>query len=80
MKTPRESCVQRGRRQGDPLSVVEGLGLLMKKAAEGRGVFAEIRRNKISVSHLQYVEDTIFLGVANIKNARVINRILKNEL
>lgn len=76
--------LQKGLRQGDPLSpfifllVAEGLSLLMKKATNG-GFFApaEIGRNKIGVSHLQFEDDTIFLGSASVENARVMKRILK---
>lgn len=81
----REFCLQRGLRQGDPLSsfifllAAEGLSLLMKKAVDG-GFFKplEIGRNKINVSHLQFADDIIFLGAADIENARVIKRIQKN--
>lgn len=80
-----EFQLQRGLRQGDPLSplifllAAEGLSLLMKKASNG-GFFkpAEIGREKIRVFHLQFADDTIFLEAANSENVRVIKRILKN--
>lgn len=69
--------LQRGLRQGDPLSpflfliAAEGLYILMRKTTS-IGLFkaAEIGREKVVVSHLQFVDDTILLGSASMENAR----------
>ncbi|XP_071718854.1 uncharacterized protein [Rutidosis leptorrhynchoides] len=65
----REFSMGRGVRQGDPLSpflfilAAEGLNILTKAAVD-RGLFkgVEIGRDKVVVSHLQYADDTMFLG------------------
>ncbi|KAL8521044.1 hypothetical protein ACS0TY_011549 [Phlomoides rotata] len=51
----------------------------MSRATE-RGFFraVEIGNERILVSHLQFADDTIFLGDATIENARTIKRILRN--
>ncbi|XP_071739221.1 secreted RxLR effector protein 78-like [Rutidosis leptorrhynchoides] len=64
-----EFSLGRGIRQGDPLSpflfilAAEGLNILTKAATE-KGLFkgVEIGRDKVNISHLQYADDTIFLG------------------
>lgn len=80
-----EFKLERGLRQGDPLSpflfliVAEGLSILMNKAAElelFRG--AIIRRNNIHVSHLQFADDTLLMGEESVENARTMKRILRN--
>lgn len=63
--------MERGLRQGDPLSpflfvlAAEGISLMMEKAAE-MGLFKpmEVGRRRIEISHLQFVDDTLFLGDA----------------
>ncbi|XP_071739104.1 uncharacterized mitochondrial protein AtMg01250-like [Rutidosis leptorrhynchoides] len=74
----------RGVRQGDPLSpflfilAAEGLNILTKAAVD-RGLFrgVEIGRDKVVVSHLQYADDTMFLGEWSTTNARNLFKILK---
>ncbi|XP_071715148.1 uncharacterized protein [Rutidosis leptorrhynchoides] len=65
----KEFRLQRGIRQGDPLSpylfiiASEGLNILAKIAARKkiiRGV--EIGRDRINITHLQFANDTIFFG------------------
>lgn len=80
-----EFALERGIRQGDPLSpflfliASEGLSLLMKRAVE-RGLVkaAEIGRDKISISHIQYADDTMFIIDGQRDNAEAIKRLLNN--
>lgn len=76
--------LQRGLRQGDPLLpflflvAAEGLNLLVRRAVEMEMlVAAQIGRDKIRVSHIQYANDTMFIveGVKN--NVKAIRWILK---
>lgn len=63
-----EFTLEMGIRQGDPLSpllfliAAKGLNLFTTRAVE-RGLLkaANIGRNKIQVSHIQYAGDTIFV-------------------
>lgn len=66
--------LQRGLRQGDPLSpflfvlVVEALNLMIRKATGLRlwkGV--ECRKNGLAITHLQYADDTLILCDANLE-------------
>ncbi|XP_071694839.1 uncharacterized protein [Rutidosis leptorrhynchoides] len=79
-----EFNLERGVRQGDPLSpflfilATEGLNVLAKNAVEKRlfsGV--EVGMNKVIISHLQYADDTIFFGVWNDGNIRNLMKLLK---
>ena len=80
----KEFYPQRGLRQGDLLSpllfniVAEGLSGLMSKAIN-RGLYRGflVGINKVEVSLLQYVDDTIFLGEATMENVRAIKAILR---
>ncbi|XP_071705038.1 uncharacterized protein [Rutidosis leptorrhynchoides] len=65
----KEFSFLRGIRQGDPLSpylfiiMAEGLNTFIKRALEGnlfKGV--EIGKDRVSISHLQYADDTIIFG------------------
>ncbi|XP_071728212.1 uncharacterized mitochondrial protein AtMg01250-like [Rutidosis leptorrhynchoides] len=76
--------LERGVRQGDPLSpflfiiAAEGLSILTKTVIENglyKGV--EIGNNKILVPHLQYADDTIFLGEWSRRNASNLMKLLK---
>ncbi|GJZ35962.1 reverse transcriptase domain, reverse transcriptase zinc-binding domain protein [Tanacetum coccineum] len=65
-----EFRLERGVRQGDPLSpflfivAAEGLNAMVNDAVD-KGVFKGIKvgTNNVVVSHLQYADDTIFFGV-----------------
>lgn len=77
--------LQRGLRQGDPLSpylfliAAEGLDILMTRATSS-GMFkaGEIGKDKVLVLHLQFADDTILLGAATTKNAWTSRRVLQN--
>lgn len=70
-------------RQGDPIShflflvVVECFSRLMSLASE-KGFFkaAEIDRDKVLVSHLQFVDDTILMGEGGVEDVKALKRIL----
>ncbi|GKV32613.1 hypothetical protein SLEP1_g41207 [Rubroshorea leprosula] len=78
-----EFPISNGLRQGDPLSpflfllVAEGLGGLVKKA-EGEGLLkgVEIGRGGMVLSLLQFADDTVFMGKADVDNLRVVKAIL----
>lgn len=80
-----EFALERGIRQGDPLSpflflvAAEGLNMLVKRAVE-RGLVraAEVGRNKVRVSHIQYADDTLFIVDGMKENAVAIRRLLNN--
>jgi hypothetical protein len=71
----KEFNIQRGLKQGDPLApflfllVAEGFGGVMKKAA-GDNLFKgfSIGGYGISISHLQYADDTLCIGEASVQN------------
>nr|KAJ0210611.1 hypothetical protein LSAT_V11C400216830 [Lactuca sativa] len=76
--------MERGIRQGDPLSpflfilAAEGLNVAMEEVVEQR-IFKGISlpRSGPVLSHLQYVDDVIFLGAWSISNAKNLIRILR---
>ncbi|GKV33388.1 hypothetical protein SLEP1_g41905 [Rubroshorea leprosula] len=79
-----EFKVEKGLRQGDPLSpflflmIGEGLnGLVQKAATEGlfRGV--EIGRRGLECSLLQFADDTIIMGKADTENVFMVKTILQ---
>lgn len=79
-----EFKLERGIRQGDPLSpflffiVAEGLNLLMSRAcSEGliRGV--EVGYDKVIVSHLQYADDTLFVLDGTEENVRALKWMMQ---
>jgi len=71
----KESNIQSGLKQGDPLApflfllVVEGLSGLMHNAVE-RNLFKgfEVKRGGVTLSHLQYTYDTLCIGEASVEN------------
>ncbi|GJU27326.1 cysteine-rich receptor-like protein kinase [Tanacetum coccineum] len=79
-----EFCLERGVRQGDPLSpflfilAAEGLNAIIREAVD-KGVFRGIKigSDNVVVSHLQYADDTIFFGEWNKENAKALMCILK---
>ncbi|XP_057780066.1 uncharacterized protein LOC130998670 [Salvia miltiorrhiza] len=79
-----EFQLERGIRQGDPLSpflflvVAEGLNILTERAVQ-RGLLEpfNVENGDLRVSHLQYADDTMFLVSEKVENARAIRSILK---
>ncbi|MCH99250.1 RNA-directed DNA polymerase (Reverse transcriptase), partial [Trifolium medium] len=79
-----EININRGLKQGDPLApflfllVVEGFGGAMRKAVD-IGVFKgfPIRGGGLSISHLQYADDTLCIGEASVENLWAIKAILR---
>nr|GEV31370.1 putative ribonuclease H protein At1g65750 family [Tanacetum cinerariifolium] len=79
-----EFNLERGVRQGDMLSLflfilaVEGLNALVNEAVE-KGIFKGIAvgNDSVVVSHLQYADDTLFLGDWSKENAKTLVCILK---
>jgi hypothetical protein len=74
----------KGLKQGDPLTpflfllVVEGVGVLMKRAVElsfFKG--SQINYSEHVVSHLQYADDTLFTGEACVENLWSMKTILR---
>jgi exonuclease III len=80
----REVNIARGLKQGDPLApflfllVAEGIGLLMSRAVS-IGFFKPFvfRNSDVVVSHLQYADDTLFIGDACVENLWCIKAILR---
>ncbi|XP_071685671.1 uncharacterized protein [Rutidosis leptorrhynchoides] len=79
-----EFRIERGVRQGDPISpflfiiAAEGLNLLTKRAIEcGLYKGVKIGSEDINISHLQYADDTIFLGEWNRQNFCNLMKLLK---
>ncbi|XP_071699108.1 uncharacterized protein [Rutidosis leptorrhynchoides] len=79
-----EFLIERGVRQGDPLSpflfliAAEGLNFLVKKVC-GVGLFrgVEIGKDKVKLSHLQFADDTIFVGEWHNQNFCNLMKVLK---
>lgn len=76
--------MERGLRQGDPLSpflfliVVEALQITMLEACNN-GIYKGIHLNKFgsNISLLQYADDALFFGKWSLTNARNFVKILK---
>ena len=79
-----EFSPQRGLRQRDPLApflfnvVVEALNGLLKSATK-KNMYTgfPVGSNNVRISILQYADDTIFFGEANMENVRVIKAVLR---
>ncbi|GKV50472.1 hypothetical protein SLEP1_g57172 [Rubroshorea leprosula] len=79
-----EFYLERGLRQGDPLSpflflmIMEGLNGLVKKAGtEGLLQGIEIGKRGLTVSLLQFADDTVILGRAASENILMVKAILR---
>ncbi|CAJ2635027.1 unnamed protein product [Trifolium pratense] len=79
-----EFSLRRGLRQGDPLSpflfllAVEGLNVLME-AMVARNLFMGYSiggQESVRVSHLQFADDTLLLGVRSWANVRALRAVL----
>ncbi|CAJ2657018.1 unnamed protein product [Trifolium pratense] len=79
-----EFPLRRGLRQGDPLSpflfllAAEGLNVLME-AMVARNLFTGYNigeQGLVSVSHLQFADDTLLLGVKSWANVRALRAVL----
>lgn len=74
----RSSQWRKGLRQGDPIElflflvVAEGLNGMLKRAVNTFGSL-----NPLSVSLLQFADDTLFIGKASIQNAVLLKCILR---
>lgn len=71
-------------RQGDPISpflfliVTEGLNVVINEAVrQGHYKGTLVGNNKVSLSHLQYADDTIFFGEGNMINAKKLMGIME---
>ncbi|XP_057810311.1 uncharacterized protein LOC131024792 [Salvia miltiorrhiza] len=78
-----EFSMERGLRQGDPMSpflfliAAEGLHSLIQKATSKQLLFpAEVGSENVLISHLQYADDTIFILNGSERNAAVVKNIL----
>lgn len=79
-----EFPIRKGVRQGDPLSpflfiiAMEGLNIAMREACD-KGLFGGIKipNSNISISHLFYADDAIFLGNWDKNYILTLSRILK---
>lgn len=79
-----EINIQRGLKQGDPLApflfllVVEGLSGLVR-SAESHGLYEgfKVGNSGLSISHLQYADDTLFVGEASMQNLWSLKTILR---
>lgn len=80
-----EFKMERGIRQGDPLShflflvAAEGLNLLTKRAvARGLLKACKMGRERVEVSHIQYADDTLFMVEGNKENVEALRWLLMN--
>jgi hypothetical protein len=79
-----EINIRKGLKQGDPLApflfllVAEGLGAIMRQAVElNRFVPFKVGRGELPISHLQYADDTVFIGKALVENLWVMKAALR---
>ncbi|GKB29832.1 putative RNA-directed DNA polymerase, eukaryota, reverse transcriptase zinc-binding domain protein [Tanacetum coccineum] len=79
----KEFKIERGLRQGDPLSpflfilAVEALNIALLEATNNN-IFhgIQVGKDKIHVSHLQFADDALIIGVWSRTNAKNLSRIL----
>ncbi|KAK2356246.1 hypothetical protein QL285_093594 [Trifolium repens] len=79
-----EFNITRGLKQGDPLApflfllVAEGLGAIMRQAVTFHrfGPF-KVGSENLPVSHLQYADETVFIGEANVENLWTMKAMLR---
>lgn len=81
----KESQLERGLRQGNPLSsvlffiVAEGLSAMISRVVSlGKLKCVKVGRNEVEISHLQFADDTVVVSEASMENAGVIKAILIN--
>lgn len=75
--------IQKGLRQGDPLSpflfilAVEALNVTMEDV-KGNKLFhgIQVGKDSIPITHLQFADDALIMGEWSIENARNLSRIL----
>ena len=80
----KEISIQRGLKQGDPLTpflfllVAEGFSGLMRNAVN-RNLFRgfEVGHNGLVISHLQYADDTLCIGEASVENLWTLKALLR---
>ncbi|GKA11042.1 putative RNA-directed DNA polymerase [Tanacetum coccineum] len=78
-----EFKMEKGLRQGDPLFpflfilAVEALNVVFLEA-RNKSIFlgAEVGKDKVPISHLQFVDDALIVGQWSLPNARNLSRIL----
>ncbi|KAK2441952.1 hypothetical protein QL285_013184 [Trifolium repens] len=77
--------IRRGLKQGDPIYspvlvsfiVAKGLGVLMKRAVEIQCFEGfEIDWQNDIIFHLQYADDTLYVGKATVENLWTLNAII----
>jgi len=79
-----EFLIQRGIRQGDPLSpflfllAAAGFNILMKASMTNNiyHAYGVGSHREVSLSHLQFADDTLILGEKNWLNVRTIQAVL----
>lgn len=80
-----EFMLQKGLRQGDPLSpflfliAAEGFCLLVDKAREN-GTFSGVTvgNDQVEISHLQFADDTLMFGKASKSNIQSLKGIIRS--
>jgi hypothetical protein len=79
-----EFSLERGLRQGDPLSpflfllAAEGLNVMMKAMVEGNRFsgYSVGGEDAVTMSHLQFADDTLLLGAKSWANVRALRAVL----